>query len=333
MSENFKMHIYAKICIFLLFCIWTETEKSQSALIDKVWDICIIYIAMLHSVHVKAPAKLNLHLKVCKKRPDGFHDIESIFQKIPLYDELEIEMADNSCNCQVICPEFALPLENTLTSAYKAFTSQTGITQGVKIALTKRIPSGAGMGGGSSDAAAVLCGLSELFGVELTDAQKHNAAAITGSDVFFFLENGAAYDAAVVSGRGENVRYIDSRRDLYFVLVCPGVHSSTGEAYSLVDEWNSGDTAEFTSFKELEAVYRRPVEEWSFSNSFTDPLAWKFPEIQKALSDLRSTGAGYVQMTGSGSVVFGVFASHEDAERACAKLRQEWKECYCLPSW
>ncbi len=287
---------------------------------------------MLSSVHVKAPAKLNLHLKVCEKRPDGFHDIESIFQKIPLYDELLIEMVDSSCTCQVISPEFTLPFENTLTSAYRAFCSCTGIKNGVRITLTKRIPSGAGMGGGSSDAAAVLSGLSQLFGIELTAQQKYEAASRIGSDVFFFLGEGEACQAAVVSGRGENVRYIDSRRDLSFVLLCPRVHSSTGEAYTLVDHWHNANRAEITPFNELEDVYKKPIEQWSFYNSFTEPLAWKFPEIRRALSDLQQCTAPFVQMTGSGSVVFGVFASDEEAKQAHAKLSDAWEECYFLTS-
>ena len=287
---------------------------------------------MLSSVHVKAPAKLNLHLKVCEKRPDGFHDIESIFQKIPLYDELLIEMVDSSCTCHVISPEFTLPFENTLTSAYKAFCSCTGINGGVRITLKKRIPSGAGMGGGSSDGAAVLLGLSKLFEVELTPEQKHEAASRVGSDVFFFLEDGDEYNAAVVSGRGENVKYINNRRDLYFVLLCPGVHSSTGEAYRLVDSWHNVNRAGNTPFNELEDMYRKPVSEWTFYNSFTEPLAWKFPEIRKALSDLQQSDADYVQMTGSGSVVFGLFASAEDARNAYDILKSSWAECYYLTS-
>ena len=293
---------------------------------------CIVNSTMLSSVHVKAPAKLNLHLKVCEKRDDGFHDIESIFQKIPLYDELLIEMVDSSCTCQVISPDFTLPLENTLTSAYKAFCSCTGINGGVRITLKKRIPSGAGMGGGSSDGAAVLSGLSKLFGVELTPEQKHKAASSVGSDVFFFLEDGDRYDAAVVSGRGENVRYINSRKDLYFVLLCPGVHSSTGEAYALVDSWHNVNRAGNTPFNELEDMYGKPVSEWTFYNSFTEPLAWKFPEIRKALSDLQQSDADYVQMTGSGSVVFGLFASAEDARNAYDVLKDSWAECYYLTS-
>lgn len=284
------------------------------------------------SVRVTAPAKLNLHLKVLPKRADGFHDIESIFQKVPLYDELLIEMVDKNYECQVVSPDFVLPQENTLTLAYKAFKSLTGISKGVKVLLKKQIPSGAGMGGGSSDAAAMLRGLQKLFNISLDEVQLQNAASKIGSDVFFFLSDEVVNSTALVTGRGENVDYIKSRRDLSYVLVCPGVHSSTKEAYGLVDDWNNGSMTEFPMLNKLEFIYDGSVKNWSFNNSFTEPLVQKYPEIENALRDVRLTGADFVQMTGSGSVVFGVFESEEDSKKAYTQLCQTWKGCYILTS-
>lgn len=285
---------------------------------------------MLRSVHVIVPAKINLHLKVNEKRNDGFHDIESIFQKIPLYDELLIEMADTKNTCIVNSPVFKLPENNTLVSAYSAFCAATGISDGVTVTLTKRIPSGAGMGGGSSDAAGMLQGLQKLFGVSLTDAELKKAAETIGSDVSFFLYDGPDCDAAIVTGRGENVKYIKSRRDLFYVLVCPGVHSSTKEAYELVDNWNNGDCTTFPLLTELESIYRGSIKDWTFGNSFTKPVAWKYPKIQQAINDLSAMNPDFVEMTGSGSVVFGIFTSENDAKKAYTQLCQTWKESYLL---
>jgi len=285
---------------------------------------------MLRSVHVIVPAKINLHLKVNEKRNDGFHDIESIFQKVPLYDELLIEMADTKNTCKVNSPVFKLPENNTLVSAYTAFCAATGIDIGVNVTLTKHIPSGAGMGGGSSDAAGMLQGLQKLFEVSLTDAELKKAAETIGSDVSFFLYDGPDYETAIVTGRGENVRYIKSRRDLFYVLVCPGVHSSTKEAYDLVDNWNNGDSTAFPSLLDLEAIYRSPVKNWTFENSFTKPIAWKYPIIQKAIQDVKVFNPDFVEMTGSGSVVFGIFSSENDAKKAYTQLCQIWKESYLL---
>jgi len=285
---------------------------------------------MLRSVHEIVPAKINLHLKVNEKRADGFHGIESIFQKVPLYDEILIEMADSKNTCKIYSPVFKLPQNNTLFSAYTAFCAATGIDVGVNVTLTKRIPSGAGMGGGSSDAAGMLRGLQKLFGVSLTDAELRKAAETIGSDVSFFLYDGKEYDTAIVTGRGENVKYIESRRDLYYVLVCPGVHSSTKEAYDLVDNWNNGDCTAFPKLTELEAIYRSSAKSWTFCNSFTKPVAWKYPVIQKAIQDLKDTFPDFVEMTGSGSVVFGIFSSENDAKKAYTQLCQNWKESYLL---
>ena len=285
---------------------------------------------MLRSVHVVVPAKINLHLKVNEKRDDGFHDIESIFQKIPLYDELLIEMADTKNTCKVDSPVFKLPENNTLVSAYNAFCAATGISDGVTVTLTKRIPSGAGMGGGSSDAAGMLRGLQELFEVSLTDAELKKAAETIGSDVSFFLYDGEGYDTAIVTGRGENVKYIKSRRDLFYVLVCPGVHSSTKEAYDLVDNWNNGGSTTFPKLSELESIYRGSVKDWTFGNSFTKPVAGKYPIIQKAIDDLSNFNPEFVEMTGSGSVVFGIFSSENDAKKAYTQLCHNWKESYLL---
>ena len=285
---------------------------------------------MLRSVHEIVPAKINIHLKVNEKRADGFHGIESIFQKIPLYDELLIEMADSKNTCKVNSPVFKLPQNNTLVSAYTAFCAATGITDGVTVTLIKRIPSGAGMGGGSSDAAGMLRGLQKLFGVSLTDAELKKAAETIGSDVSFFLYDGPNCEAAIVTGRGENVKYIQSRRDLYYVLVCPGVHSSTKEAYDLVDNWNNGDCTAFPSLMDLEAIYKGSLAKWTFCNSFTKPIAWKYPEIQRALDDLKAQNPCFMEMTGSGSVVFGIFSSEFDAKKAYTQLCQNWKESYLI---
>ena len=285
---------------------------------------------MLRSVHVNVPAKINLHLKVNEKRSDGFHGIESIFQKIALFDELLIEMADSKNTCKVISPGFILPQNNTLVSAYNAFCAATGISDGVTVTLKKCIPSGAGMGGGSSDAAGMLRGLQQLFEVSLTDVAFRKAAETIGSDVPFFMYDGKNFETAIVTGRGENVKYIESRRDLFYVLVCPGVHSSTKEAYELVDNWNNGDCTAFPMLSELESVYRSPVKNWNFYNSFTKPLAWKFPEIEKALQDIKNCNPDFAEMTGSGSVVFGIFSSESDAKKAYTQLCQNWKKSYLV---
>ncbi len=282
-----------------------------------------------------ASAKVNLNLRVLPARADGFHDIESIFQTISLADTLVVRTVEGTGRCSVICPAMVLPEANTLTRAYDAFCTVTGGQCGsVSVELTKRIPAGGGLGGGSSDAAALIRALEKLNGVSLTDAQLDSIAAAVGSDVFFFVhcdkENGGC---AVVSGRGERVKEICKRRDLYFALIFPGVHSSTKEAYALVDkqfaeEKKSGQCMyDYPAIETLETVYNLPVGKWNFVNTFTRSLSVLYPEIGRAVLELRNEGAAFCDMSGSGSTVYGVFASREEAENAVKSLGARGMNC------
>ena len=281
---------------------------------------------MLSSVHELAPAKLNLTLKVLPKRVDDFHNIESIFQKIRLCDELTVtRSASAGCSLQVHGME--LPAENTVQKAFSLFAEVAKIREGVSVDLVKHIPSGAGMGGGSSDAAALLRALNSLFSAGVPDEILVEIAGKVGSDVPFFLYG----DCAVVSGRGEVVRPICGRRDLSFVVICPDVHSSTKEAYALVDEWymnNSVSKVDWPSLDELEGIYNKSVGEWNFANSFTQPLINRYPEIQGALAAITASGADFADMTGSGSTVFGVFEAKEKAQDAYNRLASCFEHCY-----
>lgn len=285
---------------------------------------------MLTEIRVFARAKINLGLKVLPLRSDGFHDIESIFQTVDFADELLVRLSDGCGKCTVHCRNAALPQENTITSAYRAFVAAAGRDiPGVSVELIKRIPAGGGLGGGSSDAASFIRALEKLSGVVLTDSQLDEVASGIGSDVFFFLhcdENGRG--CAVVSGRGENIRNIQPRLDLYFLLVFPGVHSSTKEAYALVDEELAGGRAVLCpAFEELETVYNSPVQSWTFANSFTPALAGQYPEISAALRRARESGALYAELSGSGSTIFGVFTSEEEAKKAVDFIVYQGMSC------
>ena len=144
---------------------------------------------MSFDVCVKAPAKVNIGLKVLKKRADGFHNIESIFQTLDFSDELHVRRIPQK-ECIVRCTQMQLPLENTLTKTYSAFCSETNIDFGIEVLLDKFLPAGGGLGGGSSDGASLLKGLSDLAEIQLTDSLADAVAEKVGSDVFFFLHSG-----------------------------------------------------------------------------------------------------------------------------------------------
>ncbi len=273
---------------------------------------------MINEVIIKSPAKLNLHLRVFEKRADGYHDIESLFQAISLFDDVIVEKTGINRSCKVNVTSFELPLENTLTVAYREFCSYTGISTGVTVTLNKQIFSGAGLGGGSSNGAAMITALDTLFETTLTRAEKVAIGLKVGSDVPFFMYGGAA----IVTGRGEFVRSIESRKDLFFVVIMPNLHSSTKEAFMLFDEQK--DSSCYLSLPEVESTYVVPIDEWKFSNSFTKPLVKKFPVIGDAIQDLTVNGADFSQMSGSGAAVYGVFKSEEKAKEAYTRLYRKW---------
>lgn len=281
---------------------------------------------MLNEYRERAYAKVNFNLNVLKRRSDGFHGIESIFQTIDLFDEL-IVTSDKDVGCNIICDSMDLPENNTLSTAYQAFYECTGLEKlGVKICLNKGIPAGGGLGGGSADAAALIRVLEKIHGIRLTVQQIDFIAAKTGSDVFFFMYcDSEGKGAALVSGRGEYVKRIDSRQDLFLLLIFPGILSSTKEAYALVDEVLETECkVKCPVFGDLLSIYKDNPNRWTFKNSFTPSLCKKYDTIQKALEDLKNVKAEYVEMSGSGSTVFGVFTLWQQAIYSCNLLADTW---------
>ena len=288
---------------------------------------------MSFDVCVKAPAKVNIGLKVLKKRADGFHNIESIFQTLDFSDELHVRRIPQK-ECIVRCTQMQLPLENTLTKTYSAFCSETNIDFGIEVLLDKFLPAGGGLGGGSSDGASLLKGLSDLAEIQLTDSLADAVAEKVGSDVFFFLHSGffqKGRGCALVSGRGEVVKAIEPRTDLRFLLIFPGILSSTKEAYSLVDQayesglYESKYKVSYPDFSELKRLYYGFTGAWKFTNSFTPVLIDKYPLIGQALKDILECGADWADMSGAGATVFGVFKSDAAAKEACLKCQKKWK--------
>ncbi|MCK9169140.1 MAG: 4-(cytidine 5'-diphospho)-2-C-methyl-D-erythritol kinase [Treponema sp.] len=275
-----------------------------------------------------APAKINFNLCVLPEVKNGFHNIESIFQTVTLTDQLNVSLTEQYGSCRVFCEDTLLPENNTITSSYAAFCSVVGKDiPGVNVKLIKGIPSGGGLGGGSSDAAAFIRALEKVSGIELSVSQKKEIASRVGSDVFFFLFCGRE-GCAVVTGRGEIVKPIHARNDLYILLVFPGVQSPTKSAYALVDRYfASGKTVVCPAYADLETIYNSPVSSWNFANSFTPSLVNCIPEVGRALDSIRAAGALYGEMSGSGSTVYGVFPSAEEAENAGCVLAERWKSC------
>lgn len=283
----------------------------------------------------KAFAKVNFNLNVLPPHADGplkgYHDIESIFQTIDLYDELIIEYEEKPVSfneCSVVCHDMDLPESNTLTNAYNAFCEVVTVpVPMVWVTLKKGIPSGGGLGGGSSDAAALVRGLEKICGIKLSAAQIDFVAGKTGSDVFFFMNcDSEGRGCALVSGRGEKVQNIIPRKDLFLLLIFPEFSSSTKEAYSYVDADMESDNKKQNGpcFSELESVYRLDPEKWTFRNTFTSSLCSRYIVLKNAMMALKRVEAKYFQMSGSGSTFFGVFTLEKKAVQAMSMLKSAW---------
>ena len=175
-----------------------------------------------YTAYAKVNFGLNVLPKIGGEQKNEYHNLESIFQTVDLYDVLTVEKNDSTF-CTVICNDMELPEKNTLTNAYDAFFEITGLKKvGICVELKKGIPSGGGLGGGSSDAAALVRALQEICDIKLNRNQLDFIASKTGSDVFFFMncdEQGKG--CALVWGRGENVKMISPRKDLFLVLIFP----------------------------------------------------------------------------------------------------------------
>ena len=281
---------------------------------------------MMQEISVKAFAKVNFGLAVLPKRNDGFHCIESIFQTVDLSDELVIKRSEKK-GCFVTCDSMQLPEINTITAAYKALGQVLEAELfSVEVFIKKGIPSGGGLGGGSSDAAAFIRGMELLGDFRLSDDKKDYIADKTGSDVFFFMHcDDKGSGCALVSGRGEVVKQIQPRKDLWLVMIFPGVHSSTKEAYSLVDDaFEKGRKIKSPDFSEYEFIYNKSVQDWTFINTFTPVISDKYEKIRNAIGALEKTNCCYAEMSGSGATVFGVFTSKQQADFAYNSLAETW---------
>ena len=287
---------------------------------------------MLCELCVTAFAKVNFGLNVLPLQKDSaFHNIESIFQTVDLYDQLLVSKQDE-VKCSVHCDSMELPEENTLTLAFKAFCDVTGKKDfGVSVELKKGIPSGGGLGGGSSDGAALIKALEKLYDLKLSESQLSAIASKVGSDVFFFTycdEDGKG--CALVSGRGEVVKNIQGRKDLYLLLVFPKTSSSTKLAYSLIDKmYERGESLKAPSFDSYESIYNQNPENWTFVNTFTPVISSEYEEIEQALISVRKTGALYSEVSGSGSTVYGIFTSEQQAETSKSLLADKWSCKVC----
>jgi 4-diphosphocytidyl-2-C-methyl-D-erythritol kinase len=252
-------------------------------------------------VRLRALAKLNLDLRVLGKRPDGYHELRTIFQTISLADRLEIAFTPGRKTSVELQDALAIP-DNLVTRAVHLALEAMHVAGRVEMRLTKRIPMGAGLGGGSSDAAAVLLALPVLAGRRLDLPKLSELAQQLGSDVAFFLLGGTA----VGVGRGTELFPLPDGAAQNALVVAPGVHVSTPQAYLDLSPRLTSEAQQNKIFSFQSQVWGRSVESLP-RNDFEDVVFPQHPSLAAIKRRLLRAGATVVLMTGSGSAIFGLY--------------------------
>ncbi len=267
-----------------------------------------------------SPCKINLLLNILGRRPDGFHELETLFLPLPLSDTLEIQPTEGEI--ELVCDRPDIPVDdrNLVIQGANAFREASEISSGFRFRLEKRIPPAAGLGGGSGNAAIALRLMNELTGQQLADGQLFELAAQLGSDVPFFLHDGPA----IAFGRGERLEPVESftvLRGLVVLLVRPEFGVSTGWAYQrLADHPDAlhGQPGRVQRMVEHLRAGDRASGLAECYNSLEAPVLRKYPILALYQEFLREQGALTALMSGSGSTTFAIFTTEEMARKALA---------------
>ena len=274
------------------------------------------------TVHVHAPAKVNLILRVLDRRPDGYHNLWSLMQTVGLEDVVTIRRsATPEIRLHCVHAVLAGDQSNLVYRAAALVRERAGVRDGLDIELTKRIPLGAGLGGGSSDAAATILGLNQLFGLGWSVSQMGGVGQLLGSDVPFFF----SAPAAAVSGRGEVVRRVRIEGERWIVLVNPGFPVETRWAYQQLAQTRSRVRPLSDALVQLN---QQDIMSWErlrelAENDFEEPVFAAHPLLRDLKTQLISHGAEVALLSGSGATLFGVFREAAAASRSQALLDQQ----------
>jgi len=267
-------------------------------------------------------AKINWTLRILGKRGDGFHELYTVFQTVSLHDTLSFSASDT---LTLTCDDPAVPVDghNLIVKAAAMLRTQFGVSRGAAIHLEKRIPSPGGLGGGSSNAAAALIGLSRLW--DLADVDLHGISADLGSDVPFFLYGGTA----IGTGRGESVEPVEDKTEQLMLIVTPEENVSSRDAFDRIN----APTLTNVDLNRILPVCRREADELDLHhsvliNDFSGTVFAAYPEVQRVKETLLNLGAVNAAMSGSGASVFAIFDKTETRQAAIKALDHEstWRK-------
>jgi 4-diphosphocytidyl-2-C-methyl-D-erythritol kinase len=265
---------------------------------------------MTNRLQLLTPAKINLFLRVVGRRPDGYHELDSLFVPISLFDRIVIEVSQpQSPGVSITCnwPDIPLDGHNLAVRAAQSFLAETGLRWGVAIDLHKEIPAGAGLGGGSSDAGAVLRAMSSMHPVE--PGALAALALKIGADVPFFLDPRPVR----VGGVGEQIAYLPGRCRLHMAVGVPPIAVPTAQIYRHVEprDWSGRGPAHLPRLLDIHGVTRDLLV-----NDLQRAAMALYPQVTEIKVLLETLGAAGAVMSGSGGAVFGLFAGAEEAARA-----------------
>lgn len=288
-----------------------------------------IYVNM-DRIKLESYAKVNLTLEVSDKRPDGFHDIDSVVQVIDITDEIYIERADAEViELDVDVEHVPSDKDNIIYKACKAFFCKSGINGGARVRLVKRIPVQAGLGGGSGNAATVIAGLNLIYECGYSAEELAEIAATVGSDSPLFIYGGTVR----MRGRGEIVDPLPDAPGLWMVIIKPDVGVSTAWAYGELDKKVDRETraASNCAARSVRAGFRSGLLACMW-NDFDPVVCGAFDEIRHAKDMLLSLGAEAALLAGSGSAVFGVFPDQPSAQKAADTVKNRFREVFVTRS-
>jgi 4-diphosphocytidyl-2-C-methyl-D-erythritol kinase len=284
----------------------------------------------MNSISLKSRAKINLSIDVIGKREDGYHIVEMIMQTIDLYDDIKLkELEEDNITIKSECSYIPLNEDNIVYKAAKLIKEKMDIKKGIEIFIKKNIPVAAGMAGGSSNAAAVLVGLNELWELGLSKDELRDLGLKLGADVPFCIEGGTA----LAEGIGEKLTYIKGINKDVNILVCkPDIFVSTKEVYQSLDIKN----IEKRPDNKLLIEKLKNDDIVSVSNNMVNVLeevtSKKYSDIKVIENIIAKNGAMGTMMSGSGPTVFGFFDNEEKAKRARVELLENYSQVYVVTS-
>ena len=276
---------------------------------------------------VRAYAKINIGLNVLGKRSDGYHDLETVFHEIDCFDEIGLERNEKLA---MTADSILVPIDgsNLCLKAATLLQHEKHVRQGVMIHLKKNIPIGAGLGGGSSDAAAVLCGLNQFWELRLSNNQLRALATQLGADVPFFIDGGTAY----ATGRGEIIEPFSLPIPFWIAVVTPPVHISTAWAYNHLAPKRNGKGSGLQA--KLAKQISNPQKLTSaIQNDFESLVFQTYPELNRIKEKLNESGAVFSLMSGSGSSIYGFFEGEKTAIDALSSFPKNYQSSITAPSF